>query len=638
MKKLSKLYLALVMLFLYAPIFVLIIFSFNESKSKSVFTGFTFDWYAKLFNNEVILSSLRNTVIIAVIASIVATVLGTAAAIGINKMRKFPKMLVMNATNIPVINPDIITGVSLMLLFVFFQARMNLEFGFITLIIAHITFDVPYVILNVLPKLRQMNPSTYEAAQDLGCNPIQAFFKVILPEIMPGVLSGFLMSFAFSLDDFVVSYFTSGPTSQTLPITIYSMTRRRVNPQINALSAIIFVVVVIILITKNILEKRSVEKNVKLAKRAFVPVLAGVILLAVFSGGGKGTTIMVEDGEYYKKFQDKNISINVYNWGEYISDGSAMDMPDINSEFERLTGIKVNYTTYASNEELYAKMKLGGADYDIVIPSDYMIARMIKDGLLEKLDYNNIPNMKYIGEEYKNQGYDPKNEYSVPYTWGTVGIIYNKEEVTEEDFGWEILWDEKYEDEILMFDNPRDAFAIAENLLGYSMNSESDQELEAAAEKLLEQKPLVQAYVMDEVFDKMGAKEAVIAPYYAGDAKTLMSEYDFLGFKVPDSGTNIFFDAICIPKGSKEKEAAEMYINFLCEPEVSYHNINYIGYSTPNTEAYDMLSDEIKNDGFSYPDAKYISEKTEVYKNLSDNANQKMQDLWTKIKSHNERR
>lgn len=254
---------ALVMLFLYAPIFVLIVFSFNQSKSKSVFTGFTFDWYAKLFNNEIILSSLRNTLIIAVIASFAATILGTSAAIGINSMKKVPKAVVMNITNIPVINPEIVTGVSLMLLFVFFAARMNFEFGFVTLIIAHITFDVPYVILNVLPKFKQMNPSIYEAAQDLGCNPAQAFFKVVLPEIMPGVLSGFLMAFAFSLDDFVVSYFTSGSTFQTLPITIYSMTRKRVSPQINALSTIIFVVVMAILITKNILERRNIERNVE---------------------------------------------------------------------------------------------------------------------------------------------------------------------------------------------------------------------------------------------------------------------------------------------------------------------------------------------------------------------------------------
>lgn len=259
MKKISKIYMGLVMFFLYAPILVLIAFSFNKSKSKSVFTGFTLDWYAKLFKNEIILSSLKNTIIIAVIASIAATILGTAAAIGINSMRKIPKKLIIGATNIPLINPEIVTGVSLMLLFVFFSAKIHFEFGFVTLIIAHITFDVPYVVLNVLPKLRQMNPNLYEAAEDLGCNPMQAFFKVVLPEIMPGVLSGFLMAFVFSLDDFVISYFTSGATSQTLPITIYSMTRRRVNPQINALSAIIFVVVVAMLTVKNIIEKKEKE-------------------------------------------------------------------------------------------------------------------------------------------------------------------------------------------------------------------------------------------------------------------------------------------------------------------------------------------------------------------------------------------
>ena len=637
MKKLSKFYIALVMLFLYAPIFVLIVFSFNESKSKSVFTGFTFDWYLKLFRNGDILSSLANTIIIAVVASILATILGTAAAIGISNMKKFSRNVVMNTTNIPVINPEIVTGVSLMLLFVFFAARMNFEFGFITLLIAHITFDVPYVILNVLPKIKQMNPNIYEAALDLGCNPFKAFFKVILPEIMPGVLSGFLMAFAFSLDDFVISYFTNGSNFQTLPITIYSMTRKRVSPQINALSTLIFIVVFSVLIIKNLLERASAEKRTKYVKRLscllIIPIVA-VPLLIKF-GGSNGIMINVEDEEYYQKFQDKDITLNVYNWGEYIADGTSDDIVDVNREFERLTGIKVNYTTYNTNEELYAKISGGGASYDIIIPSDYMISRMIDEDMLLPINFENIPNMKHIGEEYLNKEYDPEGKYSVPYTWGTVGIVYNKNYVDEEDFGWEILWDKKYADKILMFDNPRDAFGIAENMLGISMNTENPEDLEAAAKKLSEQKPIVQAYVMDEVFDKMGAEEAVLAPYYAGDAKSLMEEYDFLGFRVPKSGTNSFYDAICIPKCAKNKEAAELYINFLCEPEVAYHNINFIGYSTPNVDAYEMLSDDVKNDGFSYPGKEYLTSNTEVYKNLSREANQKMQDLWTEMKSHN---
>lgn len=261
MKKFAKVYLALVMMFLYVPIFVLIVFSFNITKSRSVMSGFTFDWYIKLFKNEIIMSSLMNTIIIAVLASIVSTILGTAAAVGIKNMKKVPKAIVLNITNFPIINPEIVTGVSLMLLFVFFAARMNFEFGFVTLLIAHITFDVPYVILNVMPKLNQMDPFLYEAAQDLGCNPLKAFFKVVLPEIMPGVVSGFLISFTFSLDDFIISYFTCGSSMQTLPVTIYSMTRRKVSPEINALSTIIFLTVVVILVIKNIVEIKSNAKE-----------------------------------------------------------------------------------------------------------------------------------------------------------------------------------------------------------------------------------------------------------------------------------------------------------------------------------------------------------------------------------------
>ncbi len=345
--------------------------------------------------------------------------------------------------------------------------------------------------------------------------------------------------------------------------------------------------------------------------------------------------IAVENTEYYQKFKDQNISINVYNWGEYIADGEDGSL-DLNKEFTKLTGIKVNYSTYATNEELYAKLKAGAANYDIVIPSDYMISRMIKEGMLEELNFDNIPNTKNIMDKFKNPIYDEENKFSVPYTWGTVGIIYDKTAVdASEEIDWDVLWNEKYADQILMFDNPRDAFAIAEIMLGISLNSENPEELNAAADKLKEQKKYVQAYVMDEIFDKMGAKEAVFAPYYAGDAVTLMSEYDHLGFAIPKSGTNMFVDAMCIPKGSKQKEAAEMYINFMTETEAALETAEYIGYSTPNISAFELLSDEVKNDGISYPDDAYLLENTTIFKNLSDDANLLMQDLWTEMKSDN---
>ena len=347
-------------------------------------------------------------------------------------------------------------------------------------------------------------------------------------------------------------------------------------------------------------------------------------------------TVTVDNPEYYTRFKNDGISINVYNWGEYIPDGSEEGVLNLNAEFTKLTGITVNYSTYATNEELYAKLKGGGSTYDIIIPSDYMISRMIKENMLEPLDKSNIPNFANIMDKFKSSEYDPGSKYSVPYTWGTVGIIYDTTVVDEEDIGWDILWDEDYSGRILMFDNPRDAFAIAENMLGYSLNTENSEELEKAAEKLKEQKKVVQAYVMDEVFDKMGAGEAIIAPYYAGDAVTLMDEYEDLGFVIPDSGTNLFIDAVCIPKGCRNKEAAEMYINFLNEPDVAYAIADFIGYSTPNQKAYEMLDDEVKNDGISYLDDDYIEEKTTVFCNLSDEANQKMQTLWTDMKSSEE--
>ena len=346
-------------------------------------------------------------------------------------------------------------------------------------------------------------------------------------------------------------------------------------------------------------------------------------------------TLTVSDPAYYTRFKDDDISINVYNWGEYISTGADEGTLNVNALFTELTGIKVNYTNYATNEELYAKLKGGGASYDIIIPSDYMISKMIKEGMIQKLDFDNIPNFSYIMDNFRNQAYDPTNEYSVPYTWGTVGLIYDASviDLDKEDIDWDILWNEDYADQILMFDNPRDAFAIAEISLGYSLNTEDSEELQKAAELLKQQKKVVQAYVMDEVFDKMTAGEALIAPYYAGDALTILEDNDSLDYVVPKSGTNLFIDAMCIPTGAKQKEAAEMYINFMCEPDIAYANIDYICYSTPHQAAYEMLDEDVQNSSISYPDDEFVANKTTVFVNLSDEANKTMQNLWTEMKS-----
>ncbi len=346
-------------------------------------------------------------------------------------------------------------------------------------------------------------------------------------------------------------------------------------------------------------------------------------------------TLTVSDPDYYTRFKGQDISINVYNWGEYISTGSEAGTLNVNAEFTKLTGIKVNYTNYATNEELYAKLKGGGANYDVIIPSDYMISKMIKEDMLQPLDMSNIPNFQYIMPSFVDPAYDPENLYSVPYTWGTVGLIYNTTmvDIPEEDIDWDILWNPDYADQILMFDNPRDAFAIAEIMMGYSLNTEDEVELTAAANKLKEQKSVVQAYVMDEIFDKMAANDAWIAPYYAGDALTILEENEDLAFVVPKSGTNLFVDAMCIPAGAKQKEAAEMYINFMCEPDIAYANIDYICYSTPHSAAYEMLDEETRNNPVSYPGDDYLNANTTIFVNLSDEANLLMQTLWTEMKS-----
>lgn len=346
-------------------------------------------------------------------------------------------------------------------------------------------------------------------------------------------------------------------------------------------------------------------------------------------------TLTVEDIEYYSRFKNDGITINVFNWGEYISTGADEGTLNVNSEFTKLTGIKVNYTTYASNEDLYSKLKNGGASYDVIIPSDYMISKMINEDMLQPIDLENIPNFSYIMDNFRNPAYDPQNLYSVPYTWGTVGIIYNTTQVDlpEEEIDWDILWDETYSDQILMFDNPRDAFAIAEIMEGFSINTEDSDELIIASQRLKEQKSVVQAYVMDEIFDKMIGGDAWLAPYYAGDALTILEENEDLAFVVPASGTNLFVDAMCIPVGAKQKEAAEMYINFMCEPDIAFANIDYICYSTPHSAAFEMLDEETQNDPVSYPSDEYLAENTTVFVNLSDDANKQMQTLWTEMKS-----
>ena len=363
--------------------------------------------------------------------------------------------------------------------------------------------------------------------------------------------------------------------------------------------------------------------------------ISAIILTAVFMISPKA---YAKDDELehlsdynYSKFKGKNITLNIANWGEYMSVNDP-DYMDVNKKFEKLTGIKINYQTYESNETLYSKIKGSGADYDIIIPSDYMISRMIKEDMIQKLNFDNIPNFKYIDKRFVNPVYDPKNKYSVPYTWGVVAIVYNKKLVDDKVDSWDILWDEKYRNNILMFNNPRDAFGVALLREGYSLNTENKKEILAASEQLKKQKPIVQAYVMDEIFGKMESGSSAIGVYYAGDIKGMMDVNPDLTYALPKEGTNRFTDAICIPTTAKNKEAAEMYINFLCETDIALANCDYIGYSTPHTEAYKLLDDETKNNPLQYPDDEYLNTKTEAFLALSDETTKFTQEQWNELK------
>lgn len=322
-------------------------------------------------------------------------------------------------------------------------------------------------------------------------------------------------------------------------------------------------------------------------------------------------------------------TINVYNWGEYIPDGTE-GSKNINELFTEKTGIQVNYITYPSNEEMYAKLKSGGVSYDIIIPSDYMIERMISEGMLQEINFDNIPNFKYILDRYKNLDYDPENKFSVPYTVGMVGLIYNKTMVKEEPDSWSVLWDEQYKGKILQFDNSRDAFAIAQFLLGIDVNTLNHNEWKRAADKLIEQKPIVKKYVMDEVFNLMESGEAALAPYYAGDFLSMQQNNPDLGFVYPKEGTNYFVDAMCIPTSAQNKAGAEAYINFILDPEISLEIAEYICYASPHSVVVNNSMYDYYNDPILYPNESAY-EKTAIFKNLPQETLQYVNSLWDGI-------
>lgn len=606
-------------IFFYLPILYMIIFSFNDGKSLTSFTGFSLRWYRHMLDSSDMMEALSTTFSVAVLATIISTIVGTISAIGISKSKKVVRDLMDQVNNLPLMNPEIVTAIGFMLLFITFRV----EKGYVTMLLAHIAFCIPYVMLSVMPKIRSLDPNLADAAMDLGATPWQALTKVIVPQITPGIVSGALIAFTMSVDDFIISYFVTGRGVKNLSIMVYTMSKR-VNPSINAISTLVVVIITIVLLVINImpmLASKRKKTDVVRRRRMWIPVtavcaaLVAVICVAQFGGT-----------QNKRPFEGQ--TLRIYNWGEYVGEHIIQD-------FEKETGAKVMMENFDSNEQMYIKVANKEA-YDILVPSDYMIERLISEGYLQKLDKSKLTCMDKLNKAVKGLPYDPKNEYSVPYFWGTVGIVYDKTKVSEEDLkkeGYNIFLDQKYKGDIYLYDSERDSFMMALKSLGYSMNTSDQGEIDKAYQWLLKcvgtMKPEI---VTDEIIDNMAQARKALGLIYSGDATYVMAENPKMGYYLPDSGTNQWSDAMVIPKNAKNVDLAYAFINYASDYDGAYDNSSYVGYTSANKKVMEDLYG--KGGEFEGIDA-YIprtdNKKDEVFE-YNEKTKKIISNLWSKVK------
>ena len=614
---LGKVGMALLLVFFYAPILFMIIFSFNSSKSLTHFTGFSLRWYEAMLKNHGMMESLYVTIVIALLATIISTIIGTITAIGLSKSKKVLRAFISQVNDFPIMNPEIVTAIGLMLLFITFQ----IEKGFVTLLLAHIAFCIPYVILSIMPKIKSLDPNLADAAMDLGATPWQALVKVIVPQIMPGIVSGALIAFTMSFDDFVISYFVTGQGVKNLSIMVYTMSKR-INPSVNAISTLVVLLITITLTIVNILpiirKKTSPSKQNKPWKWAVAGVVV-VGLVASLFGLNKSASSLPYAGQ----------TLHVYNWGEYTGE-------NIISGFEELTGAKVVMDNFDSNEQMYIKVANGDA-YDVLVPSDYMIQRMMQEDMLQKLEPETRKEcLSELADAIKGLPYDPKNEYSIPYFWGTVGIVYDKTKVSEEDLeneGWNIFLDQKYKGDIYLYDSERDSFMMALKALGYSMNTTSEDELNEAFNWLVQcVQTMDPEIVTDEIIDNMAQARKALGLIYSGDAAYVMSENENMGFYMPTSGTNLWSDAMVIPKNAKNPKLANEFIRYITSYDAAMDNSSYVGYTSPNKEVMEELGGKGGDyDGINAYTPRAGYDKDEVFQ-YDETTRKIIADLWSRVK------
>ena len=624
----SKIILTLTMLFFYLPILYIIVFSFNDSRSLTKFGGFSLRWYEKMFADSTMMEAVLYTVIIAVIATVVATVVGTITAIGLSKSKKVVQKMVERINDLPVMNPDIVTAISLLMFF----SVLTVKKGFGTLLIAHIMFCIPYVMLSVTPKLRSLDPNLIDAAMDLGATPFQALTKVIVPQIKPGIVSGALIAFTMSFDDFVISYFTTGNGVNNISILVYTMSKR-VNPSINALSTIVILLITLVLGVVNIVpivrEKR--EKDGKASRgmsRKAMAAVAAVLVLAIL-GGTVGASLSQQHKSAAAVEKYGSNVLKLYLPGEYLGE-------NVISDFEKQYGVRVIVENFDSNEMMYTKL-MAGDRYDVIIPSDYMIERLLKEDFLQPLDKSMIPNIENMSDAVRGMSYDPDNTYSIPYFWGSVGLVYNHENVDPavvESEGWEILRNTDYAGHIYIYDSERDSFMMAFKALGYSMNTEDPDEINDAYEWLLQMNNTMSpVYVTDEVIDGMINGYKDIAVVYSGDATVILDENEDMSFCMPNQGTNIWCDAMVIPKNAENPKLANEFINYMLTYEAAFDNTETVGYTSPNAEVFEEMttSEDLYAENAAYlPRSGY--EKDEMF---HDNQvlMRELSKLWIKVKA-----
>ena len=624
----SKIILTLTMLFFYLPILYIIIFSFNDSRSLTKFGGFSLRWYEKMFADSTMMEAVLYTVIIAVIATVVATVVGTITAIGLSKSRKVVQKMVERINDLPVMNPDIVTAISLLMFF----SVLTVKKGFGTLLIAHIMFCIPYVMLSVTPKLRSLDPNLIDAAMDLGATPFQALTKVIVPQIKPGIVSGALIAFTMSFDDFVISYFTTGNGVNNISILVYTMSKR-VNPSINALSTIVILLITLVLGVVNIVpivrEKREKDgKSSRAVSRKAMAAVAAVLALAVV-GGTVGARLSQQHKSAAAVEKYGSNVLKLYLPGEYLGE-------NVISDFEKQYGVRVIVENFDSNEMMYTKL-MAGDRYDVIIPSDYMIERLMNEDFLQPLDKSMIPNMENMSDAVLGMSYDPDNTYSIPYFWGSVGLVYNHENVDPaviESEGWEVLRNTDYAGHIYIYDSERDSFMMAFKALGYSMNTEDPNEINDAYEWLLQMNNTMSpVYVTDEVIDGMMNGYKDIAVVYSGDAAVVLDENEDMSFYMPSQGTNIWCDAMVIPQNAENPKLAHEFINYMLTYEAAFDNTETVGYTSPNAEVFEemTLSEDLYADNAAYlPRSGY--DKDEMF---HDNQvlMRELSKLWIKVKA-----